>query len=111
MGGQLGDRTRDARFLRARLWDGEKGVLYRSVRERQPKVVAFAADHAALIGGLLDLYEAGFELEWLRWAMELQQRMDEHFLDQADGCYYTAKQNVGLGQEPLLRGLVIKPDF
>lgn len=33
---------------------------------------AFADDYAFLIEGLLDLYEATFEEEWLRWANDLQ---------------------------------------
>lgn len=45
----------------------------------------FADDYACLIQGLLDLYEAGGSLKWLKWSIQLQQRMDELFWDPAGG--------------------------
>ena len=41
----------------------------------------FAEDYAFLIQGLLDLYEADFDLRWLRWAGELQVQMNALFAD------------------------------
>ncbi|HEX2101528.1 MAG TPA: thioredoxin domain-containing protein, partial [Candidatus Synoicihabitans sp.] len=50
----------------------------------------FAEDYAALIAGLLDLFEASFEVRWLRWAEALQRAMDERFLDRTRGGYFQA---------------------
>ena len=33
--------------------------------------------------GLLDLYEADFDIAWLQWAIELQAKMDALFADPA----------------------------
>ncbi|MFZ9840034.1 MAG: thioredoxin domain-containing protein, partial [Opitutaceae bacterium] len=51
---------------------------------------AFAEDYAAVIQGLLDLYEAGFEIRWLQWAERLQARMDARFWDEAGGGYFNS---------------------
>jgi len=83
---QCAERT--AEFVRAHLWDSNKRILLRSFRVAPSTVEGFADDYACLIQGLLDLYEAGGHTKWLQWAMELQQRMDELFLDPAGGGYY-----------------------
>jgi hypothetical protein len=45
----------------------------------------FADDYALLIGGLLDLYEAGGGLRWLQWAVQLQETLDSLFWDPTGG--------------------------
>lgn len=63
--------------------------LHRSWRagERGPK--GFATDYACLIHGLLDLYQAGFEVKWLQWAAALQEEMNGLFLDKENGGFYS----------------------
>jgi len=68
-----------AEFLRRELWDEVTGVLWRSYCEGRGNVPGFAEDYAYLIQGLLDLYEATFDIRWLQWAGQLQSRMDELF--------------------------------
>jgi uncharacterized protein YyaL (SSP411 family) len=75
-----------ARFIKASLW--RDGALIRSFRQGASNVAAFADDYAALIAGLLDLYEADFDTAWLAWATELQAKMDALFLDQEHGGYF-----------------------
>ncbi len=75
-----------ARFTKANLW--RDGALIRSYRQGASNVAAFADDYAALIAGLLDLYEADFDTAWLEWAGELQAKMDERFLDKEHGGYF-----------------------
>ncbi len=65
------------------------GQLRRSYRDGAAEVKGFAEDYAFLIQGLLDLYEADFDVAWLQWAIELQARMDATFADETAGGYYS----------------------
>jgi uncharacterized protein YyaL (SSP411 family) len=82
--------TRAADFLARELHNAQSGVLYRSWREGRSGTEAFAEDYAYLIQGLLDLYEASFELRWLQWAEWLQTTMDVRFGDEARGGYFNS---------------------
>ena len=76
-----------AKFIREHLW--KDGALIRSYREGSSDVAGFADDYAALISGLLDLYEADFDIAWLQWAVELQKKQDALFLDAEHGGYFS----------------------
>jgi hypothetical protein len=76
-----------ARFLREHLW--QDGALLRSYREGPGTIAGFADDYAALIQGLLDLYEADFDIAWLQWALELQKKQDALFGDPTHGGYFS----------------------
>jgi uncharacterized protein YyaL (SSP411 family) len=78
-----------AAFVRKHLFDFTSGELKRSFREGPSAIDGFAADYAFLIYGLLDLYEADFDLAWLRWARQLQDTLDLHFWDQERGGYFS----------------------
>jgi hypothetical protein len=86
--GYLVAAKRAAHFVRLKLFEDGKGVLYRSFRGARGNVEAFAEDYACLIQGLLDLYEASFELDWLRWADRLQDELDARFWDEQGGGYF-----------------------
>lgn len=60
------------RFLREKMWDGESKILYRMYHGTRGQTKGFAEDYAFVIEGLLELYEATAEEEWLQWADELQ---------------------------------------
>jgi uncharacterized protein YyaL (SSP411 family) len=79
-----------AQFLHDELCTTPGKDLHRSWRagERGPK--GFATDYACLIHGLLDLYQANFDVKWLQWATTLQDEMDSLFLDKENGGYYSA---------------------
>ncbi len=83
--------TRAAEFIGRELYDAATGTLYRSWREGRTGSPGFAEDHALLIQGLLDLYEAGFEIRWLQWAEQLQARMDGLFWDAEAGGYFNSR--------------------
>ncbi len=83
----LAAAQRSAHFIRERLY--KDGALIRSFRVEPSSIAAFADDYAALIGGLLDLYEADFDTQWLQWAVALQGKMDALFADTAHGGYYS----------------------
>ena len=80
---------RAATFVKENLYDAKKNELFRSHREGPSKINGFASDYAFLISGLIDLYQADFDIEWLRWARKLQDAFDLHFWDQAHGGYFS----------------------
>ena len=82
----LAAAQRSAKFIKANLW--RDGALIRSFRHGPSSIAAFADDYAALIAGLLDLYETDFDTAWLQWATELQAKMDASFLDKEHGGYF-----------------------
>jgi uncharacterized protein YyaL (SSP411 family) len=82
----LQSATKATQFLRRNLTS--EGKLLRSWRGEAGAIPGFAEDYAFLIQGLLDLYEAGWEVGWLEWARELQKRQDELFGDEAGGGYF-----------------------
>ena len=84
----LESAQRAAKFLRAEMW--KEGQLRRSYREGASAIPGFAEDYAYLIQGLLDLYEADFDIAWVQWAVELQTKMDALFADPAGGYFSTS---------------------
>jgi uncharacterized protein len=77
-----------AHFLRRELVDPQTGRLARSYRQGQRVGTAFAEDYAFLINGLIDLYQATHDLQWLDWADGLQGEQDGLFADPAGGGYF-----------------------
>jgi uncharacterized protein YyaL (SSP411 family) len=83
--------VRAAEFLQRELYDDATGTLYRSWCGGRGTVPGFAEDYACLIQGLLDLYEAGFDVRWLQWAERLQAKMDALFWDAEHGGYFNTR--------------------
>lgn len=79
-----------AGFIRTELYDAAEGVLFRSHRLDRGSIRGFAEDYAFLIEGLIDLYEASFEIGWLQWADDLQRAQDRIFWDHENGGYFSA---------------------
>ena len=87
--------VRAAEFVQRELYDAARGVLYRSWREGRGAAEGFAEDYAYLIQGLLDLYEATFDVRWLEWAGALQVAMDARYWDEARGGYFNSRAEDG----------------
>jgi len=87
----LASAVRAAEFIERELYDSTTGVLFRSWREGRSQIAGFAEDYAYLVQGLLDLYEAGFEIRWLQWAVKLQATMDGLFWDAEGGGYFNSR--------------------
>ena len=85
---------RAARFVRTHLYDESGKVLVRNYREGRSEVEGFADDYAFVVQGLLDLYEASFDVSWLQFAIELQATQDRLFFDEERGGYFS-----GTGQD------------
>jgi uncharacterized protein YyaL (SSP411 family) len=86
--------TRAATFVRTQLYDEARKVLVRNYREGPSAVEGFADDYAFVIQGLLDLYEASFDIRLLQFATELQETQDRLFFDEERGGYFS-----GTGQD------------
>ena len=89
-----------AKFLQANLYDSSRNILYRNYREDRSDIEAFADDYAFVIQGLLDLYEASFDVEWLKFATHLQETQDRLFFDEKNGGYFSTS---GKDQSVFLR--------
>jgi hypothetical protein len=81
--------TRAANFLRSDLYDASSKILYRNYRGSRSGVEGFADDYAFIVQGLLDLYEASFNVEWLKFATELQTTQDRLFFDEKNRGYFS----------------------
>ncbi len=79
-----------AKFLETHLSDSKTGKLWRSYRAGGPSVDGFLDDYTDLISGLMDLYQAGFDVHWLKWAVSLQERQDQFFGAAKEGGYFDA---------------------
>jgi uncharacterized protein YyaL (SSP411 family) len=102
---EQGERV--AKFIKTILYNAENKIIYRAYRSgTSAKLIeGFLADYAYMVAALLDLYEATGNLEWLKWAKELQQKQDELFLDTAKGGYFEV---TGKDESILLR---MKEDY
>jgi len=99
----LAAAARAAEFIQTRLT--KDGKLLRTWRGEPGSIAGFAEDYAFLIQGLLDLYEADFDLRWLKWAVDLQATQDKLFWDEAGGSYFSSAAD-----DPLVR-VRMKEDY
>ncbi len=76
-----------ARFVEARLYDVNAKKLHRRFRGGGAGIDALPEDYAMLIQGLLDTYEASFDIRFLDFAAELQGRFDATFWSEKEGRY------------------------
>jgi uncharacterized protein len=88
-GPYLGAARRAAGFIRARMWKEDTRTLLRRFRDGDAQIEGYAEDHAFLIFGLLELFQADPDPDWLRWAIALQRRQDELFWDEAEGGWFS----------------------
>src|SRR5215208_5593979 len=89
--------TRNAEFLLDALRPAAK--LKRSWRQGRITNEVFLEDYAALILGLIELYQTDFQNKWFTSAQELAEEMIELFEDPKGGFFDTSKE----GEQLLLR--------
>ena len=80
-------------FIESRLSDKNSGKLLRRHRAGETAIDGFVDDYAYFIQGLIDLYEASFDVKWLMWAIELQAKQDALFWDKDGGAYFSTAGN------------------
>ncbi len=80
-----------ADFIFQRLLDSQGRLLHR-YRDGDSAISATLDDYAFYIYGLLDIYEAGFDVKYLKHARDLAEEMIVRFWDEKQGGFYlTAK--------------------
>ncbi|MEI6914007.1 MAG: thioredoxin domain-containing protein [Armatimonadota bacterium] len=84
------------------LWEscGGSNELTHTWRQGQSRGVAFQEDYACFINGLVDLYQADYELKWLDVAQQLADTMISLFWDGREGGFFVARD---AHQTPLAR--------
>ena len=75
-------------FLRTRLWDESRKVLYHRWREGERDEVQLHSGYAFLLSGVLDLYEVTLEPGYLEFAIRLAESMIETFYDRESGGFW-----------------------
>jgi uncharacterized protein len=96
---------RAAAFIRTTMWDRDRRLLLRRYRKGDAGIEGYAEDYAFLIWGLLELFQADGDIEWLDWAFELQDAQDARFWDGADAGWFSTT-----GQDPTVL-LRLKEDY
>jgi uncharacterized protein YyaL (SSP411 family) len=81
--------VRAAKFLQSNLFDPSRKILYRNYRGGRSDIEGFADDYTFVIQGLLDLYEASFDIGWVKLAVQLQETQDRLFFDEKNGGYFS----------------------
>ena len=88
-----------AGFILSRLRRPDGALLHR-YREGDASLPAHIDDYAFFISGLIELYEATFDLQYLREALSLNSILIRHFWDQDSGGFFFTADN---GEDLLVR--------
>ncbi len=74
-------------FILTSMVDSQGRLLHRH-RGGESAIPAFVDDYAFLVWGLVELYEATFDVGYLRGALDLNDRLLTHFWDDASGGFF-----------------------
>lgn len=72
-----------SKFVRKNLI--KKDRLYRCYKDGQAKFNAYLDDYAFFIAGLIDLYEATNDIDWLQKAISLDKTLEKYYEDKKNG--------------------------
>ena len=81
---------RASEFLIARMYHPQSGALLRRYRQGKAAIPAFLDDYALFAQGLIDLYEAQFDLRDLELAIRITEKQKELFEDPAHGAFFAS---------------------
>jgi uncharacterized protein YyaL (SSP411 family) len=88
-GAHLVSATAAASFIRDVMWNPQTRTLLRRYRAGDAAIEGYAEDYACLIFGVLELFQASGDPQWLAWARQLQSRQDELFWDGQSGGWFS----------------------
>jgi uncharacterized protein YyaL (SSP411 family) len=83
-----------AAFILKNLFDS-KGILLHRYRDGQPALNGNIDDYAFLTAGLIDLYEASFNTDYLKTALQLTKQLLNHFWDNENGGFFFTPDYAG----------------
>jgi uncharacterized protein len=83
--------VRNAEFVRRELF--RDGRLLRSFKSGESRFDAYLEDYACYADGLLSLYEATFDAQWLAFAKRLIETALAEFIDEAGGAFFFTARN------------------
>ncbi len=72
----------------------EEGRLLHRYRGGEAGIPGYLNDYAFFVWGLIELYEATFQIKYLKGALELTDRMVELFWDEGEGGFYLTGTDV-----------------
>jgi uncharacterized protein YyaL (SSP411 family) len=78
----------------------DNGRLYHRYRDGETAISGFLDDHAFFIWGLLEIYEATFEVRYLKVALEINNDLLKHFWDSEKCGFFITPDD---GEELLVR--------
>jgi uncharacterized protein YyaL (SSP411 family) len=90
---------RAAGFIRNNLMTGDGRLLHR-YRDGQAGISGNIDDYSFFVWGLIELYEATFDVEYLDSALQLNEQMVDRFLDVEEGGFFFTPAD---GEELLVR--------
>jgi len=85
----LNAAKRAADFILDKLYDRKKGLLLRRYRDGNAAIAGKAEDYAFFVQGLIELYEASFDDQYLLTALELAELQNSLFYDPVQGGYFS----------------------
>jgi uncharacterized protein YyaL (SSP411 family) len=85
---------RAADFLLSQMRTSEGKLLRTTFQGSDAKLNGYLEDYAYLLDGLVSVYEATFDLRWIRAALDIAKAMIDEFWDERDGgFFYTGKSH------------------
>jgi uncharacterized protein YyaL (SSP411 family) len=84
----LESAKRAAEFIKANLYDSSTSTLKRVFLDGPGDTDGFSDDYSFLISGLIELYHATFDSQYLKWADNLQKTQLRLFWDDAVGGFF-----------------------
>ncbi|WP_240744228.1 thioredoxin domain-containing protein [Desulfopila sp. IMCC35006] len=77
-----------ATFIKEHLCDDTSRNLLRRYRNKQAGLAGQLSDYAYLVDGLLELYRASHDPQWLSWSVDLTERQIELFWHETGGFFF-----------------------
>ena len=94
--------VKNAEFIRREMM--KDGRLFHSYKNGEAKIAGLLEDYAYFGLGLVSLYQATFDAQWLLLALELADTITEHFADPENGGFFSTADDA--------EALIVRPkDF